>query len=153
MTTGSDPRSNVPTTGRVNTCAGGRNSSSSATIACGSGCGYGGTGISDGGRDGVTDGGREWRLTDVCLEWFTDGCRDCVREAGGEGVCIGTGIGSGGNGAVPSAGSDSCTASVARVASTQLEVPDDIVTPGGDVVTIVDGDSTSGFAWFCDQRE
>ena len=57
-------------------------------------------------------------------------------------MCIGTGIGCGGSTAAPGAGSGSCKASVARVASTQLEVPDDVVTPGGDVVMIVEGDST-----------
>ena len=63
-------------------------------------------------------------------------------------MCIGTGIGFGGGIAAPSVGSDSCKASVARVASTQLEVPYDVVTPDGDVGLMVDGDSTSGFAWF-----
>ena len=58
-------------------------------------------------------------------------------------MCIGTGIGFGGGIAAPGVGSDSCKASVARVASTQLEVPDDVVTPGGDVVMMVEGDSTS----------
>ena len=58
-------------------------------------------------------------------------------------MCIGTGIGFGGNVVAPGAGSGSSTASVAKVASTQLDVPDDVVTPGGDVI-MVDGDSTSG---------